>query len=55
MTSSDEKELQEILDRGHWAGRRFIPQPEDAARYHELIEERAADMYAEWLKREGRP
>lgn len=53
LTDAEELELQMIVARGFWApyqhregseAKRFIPQPNDAARYHELTEKRVAQM-----------
>jgi hypothetical protein len=50
LTDAEERELQSIVARGFWAPRtssasgRFIPQPNDAARYHELTEK--------WVKKQ---
>jgi len=44
MTEAELAELDIILSRGHISGGRFIPQPGDAARYHELVEAKANEF-----------
>jgi hypothetical protein len=48
MTPDEQTEYQAILDRGYWAPAgnhlHFIPQPQDAARYHILSEKHVEEL-----------
>jgi hypothetical protein len=50
MSPEEQQELEAILSRGHWSGTRFIPQPKDAARYHELFDQHSAAIYEQYLR-----